>query len=432
MKNKIEKNTSNLNKYLKENFKKIQTKYGTIELENLQTKNGGNGAVYFGKMADTDVAIKFLVRDSKDKSNRFLCEYINVVMKLQGEDGIVKYYFYDELDLDGEIYPYICMKKYNGFLEYDENITEERLLDITKQLLYAMKKVHDAGIVHRDLKPKNILIDKNGKINIADFGIAYYNPEVFELTGHTTASDRLANFEFSAPEQKDSKTPPHPTMDIYSIGQIIQWLVYGQTHQGTDRDYLEDKINTPNMDLLDKVVDKCLKNKPRKRYQTIDEILNDLEKVFVKKEVIIIDAEPEIEIDNIANEIAELMEKICRDREYKFFILKKELSDEDVINFLDNLKKNLKRVVFYQAVGMDEFLEEEFVFKKSCFLISQDYFVELSKLNEDLKDSDLYEGFVDVVKNWINRNYDKKLIEERRRKSQTIINRIKRAITEVN
>ena len=77
------------------------------------------------------------------------------------------------------------MKKYNGTLQYDSNYTEEEIIRIFKQIIDCMELVHRKGIVHRDLKPQNILLDEKLNIVIADFGIAYYNPEIFEMTGHT-------------------------------------------------------------------------------------------------------------------------------------------------------------------------------------------------------------------------------------------------------
>ena len=105
---KIQTNSNKLsireiNNYLKINNLYLKTKYGKILISNLESKSGGNGTVYFGKMADVDVAIKFLINNSKEKLNRFLCEYGNVILKLSEKDGIVKMYFYDEMVINNNI-----------------------------------------------------------------------------------------------------------------------------------------------------------------------------------------------------------------------------------------------------------------------------------------------------------------------------------------
>ena len=68
-----------INDYLKINNLYLKTKYGKIQIYNLESKSGGNGTVYFGKMSGIDVAIKFLINNSKEKLNRFLCEFGNVI-----------------------------------------------------------------------------------------------------------------------------------------------------------------------------------------------------------------------------------------------------------------------------------------------------------------------------------------------------------------
>ena len=159
---------------------------------------------------------------------------------------------------------------------YADNISEEQLFKYINELIVPLKYIHKLGITHRDLKPQNILIDEDGKINISDFGIAYYDPDNFVLTGHTVKHDRLANYDFSAPEQRNAKYIPNATTDIYAFGQIIQWLVFGETHKGTNRKKLMKKYNTKKMKQLDKIVDKCLSNDPKDRYQSFEEIEENL------------------------------------------------------------------------------------------------------------------------------------------------------------
>ncbi len=134
------------------------------------------------------------------------------------------------------------MKKYKSQLKYNSDISVDELFKNIEQLILPLKYIHSLGIIHRDLKPQNILIDDNNNLNISDFGIAYFDPEDFALTGHTVKYDRLANFDFSAPEQRNSKYLPCPATDIYAFGQIIQWMVYSETHKGTNRQQLYKKL----------------------------------------------------------------------------------------------------------------------------------------------------------------------------------------------
>lgn len=87
------------------------------------------------------------------------------------------------------------------------------------------------------------MIDESGNLNISDFGIAYYAPKNFVFTGHTVKHDRLVNYDFFAPEQRNAKYVPDETTDICAFGQFIQWLVFGETHKGTNRQKLSRKFN---------------------------------------------------------------------------------------------------------------------------------------------------------------------------------------------
>ena len=107
-----------------------------------------------------------------------------------------------------------------------------------------------------------------------------YDPDNFALTGHTLNNDRLANYDFSAPEQRNAKYIPNATTDIYAFGQIIQWLVFVVSHKGTNRQKLTKKFNNKKVKELDKIVEKCLSNNPKDRYQNFEEIekfLNEIQ-----------------------------------------------------------------------------------------------------------------------------------------------------------
>lgn len=254
----------------------IDTIFGKVTNIQKQIGQGGNSMVCFGKLNDEDVAVKILINYNEDKKNRFYLEYYNIIKSVKNYDGIVHQYFLGIMKVENYEFPYIVMKKYQSQLIYADNISEEQLFKYINELIVPLKYIHKLGITHRDLKPQNILIDEDGKINISDFGIAYYDPDNFVLTGHTVKHDRLANYDFSAPEQRNAKYIPNATTDIYAFGQIIQWLVFGETHKGTNRKKLMKKYNTKKMKQLDKIVDKCLSNDPKDRYQSFEEIEENL------------------------------------------------------------------------------------------------------------------------------------------------------------
>lgn len=276
-KNKIQ-TINELRDYIVENG--INTKFGQITDIKKQIGQGGNSIVCFGNLNGEEVAIKILIKYDSDKRNRFYLEYFNIIKSIQNYNGIIQQYFLDEMIIEDNVYPYIIMKKYKSQLEYNPNIKVDELFRFIFNLLEPLKYIHSLGIIHRDLKPQNILIDDNKKIYIADFGIAYFDPTEFALTGHTVKHDRLANFDFSAPEQRKADYTPCPSTDIYALGQLIQWSVYGETHKGTNRKLLYNKINSPKIKKLDKIVNKCLSNSPDDRYSTIEELEKDIYGVF--------------------------------------------------------------------------------------------------------------------------------------------------------
>jgi serine/threonine protein kinase len=264
-------------KYLKENKNKIQLSVGEINLID-KIGEGGNGIVYRGEIFGKTFAFKFLLSNAsgkslKTKSERFLAEYFNIVT-IEKTNFIVKYVDYDLLIINDEkgstTIPVIMMKEYESSLIFDESENKgQNFIKLFHFLLDAVEEIHSQGIIHRDLKPENILV-KNGKYVLADFGIASYNPEIFEIRAKTVKSERIGNRLFSAPEQEIAGIESHPTMDIYAIGQILQWFATGTTHRGTGRKRISLKIEDEQ--LYNAIIENCLKNEAKQRFQSIADI----------------------------------------------------------------------------------------------------------------------------------------------------------------
>ncbi len=287
--NDIEKQVSNEKKESKE-YKEIiksfcnkaknnglNTKYGQITNIKDPGIQGGNGRILFGILNGKEIAIKVLFESDKNKSNRFFNEFVNVFMSLQKVNGVVELYSYEEVEFEKVKICFIIMKKYEKSL-VDYRITNQNeLIIFIYKFLKIVKEIHKKGIIHRDIKPENILLDENNNIVLTDFGIAYFNPKEFENTGHTISKEFLCNRKFSAPEQMEKSAIPKETMDIYAIGQIIQYVVTGKSHNGTERVNLGRIIDGDKINVIDKMVNKCLCNEPEKRYQSIEEMIKIIE-----------------------------------------------------------------------------------------------------------------------------------------------------------
>src|SRR5258708_1774990 len=272
-----------LAKFIKTNKNTIHLSLGEFKLT-MPLGQGGNGIVHAASIYEKEVAIKFLITDAigatkEKKIGRFVSEYFNIML-VNKTTSIVKYIDYDSLkfkDEDGEIeIPVIIMRKYDSSLsKNNETKTEEEFISLFNFLTSTLAEIHNEGIVHRDIKPENILIESKNFV-LADFGIAAYNPEMFKIIAETERKERLGNRLFSAPEQEEGGIDAHPTMDIYAMGQVLQWYATGNTHRGTGRKKITDIF--PSLGIYDAIINKCLAQNPTSRFHSADEIKEYLKK----------------------------------------------------------------------------------------------------------------------------------------------------------
>ncbi|MEC3883680.1 protein kinase [Halobacillus sp. HZG1] len=268
--------------FIKQSDKTLHLSLG--EVTNLeQIGQGGNGLVYSGIQNGQEVALKFLVEDKqKSKLQRFKAEYFNVKL-LNDQDNIVNYINYEELAIDGSSIPVIVMKKYEKPLKKlrddADSVSEKVFIELFYFLINSLEKIHQKGIIHRDIKPENILVTKEGKFVLTDFGIASYNPDLYALKAKTEKRERLANYEFSAPEQAHKGAEAAPSMDIYAAAQVCQWYAFGTTHRGTNRSRVSSIFKSEEAEIIDVVLEKCLHNDYSNRYQSVNEILQEIERI---------------------------------------------------------------------------------------------------------------------------------------------------------
>lgn len=275
MVNEIDQQKNNIRKYFRQQ-NNIITRLGDVVVHD-ELGQGGNAVVFSATWGRTQVAIKFLAEDCANevssRYNRFLTE-VREIIKIADSQAVVPIYFYDHLNIEKNVFPYMLMKKYPDTLSTWKKRNEvdeiKKVLPIIKQIIYCLNQIHSRNIIHRDLKPQNILLDEEGNLVFADFGISWFDPEHYERIVKTDKRDRLANYGFSAPEQFQINPEPKPTMDLFALGQIIQWLVTNDTVRGVGRTKLSSIHES--FQPLDSVVDLLLQFDPLKRPQTVSDV----------------------------------------------------------------------------------------------------------------------------------------------------------------
>ncbi len=116
-----------------------------------------------------------------------------------------------------------------ALLKRTGRLTPERVIEIGQQLCAGLAAAHAEGVLHRDLKPANILIDRDGRVRITDFGIA--------LTTNDRASRAIVGtLGYMAPEQLAADAPISDRTDIYALGVVLFELVTGQPYHTTQSD----------------------------------------------------------------------------------------------------------------------------------------------------------------------------------------------------
>lgn len=263
-----------LRKYIKSKDYSVDISLGKLCLSNLLGQ-GGNGVVYecnldLGFDKKENLAVKFLLNAVEtSKYQRFIADYINVTsLKL---NAVPNYYHYGTIEVDGNKFHYILMDKYNGSLKKKTCSDGDDFLKLYNFLTDTINEIHKVGIIHRDIKPENILIDSNGNYALCDFGVAYFDIGLGLVKHDTSTGERIANRGFSAPEQLDSGVTAHATMDIYALGQVLYYFVYGEAIHGTSHTNLSEKFS--DLSIYDAVINKCIAQNPTDRFQSIGELV---------------------------------------------------------------------------------------------------------------------------------------------------------------
>jgi serine/threonine protein kinase len=242
---------------------------------------GGMGAVYKARQTKLDrlIALKVLPPAAgKDPSfaERFTRE-ARALARLNHPNIVTVYDFGQAGDLCYFMMEYVDGLNLRRALQAGRMQPQEAL-KIVPQICDALQFAHDEGIVHRDVKPENILLDKRGRVKIADFGIAKIlgrNTGIYTLTGPWQV---VGTLHYMAPEQIDNPLKVDHRADIYSLGVVFYEMLTGQLPLG--------RFPPPSQKVavdvrLDQVVLRALENEPDRRYQRASEVKTEVEAITV-------------------------------------------------------------------------------------------------------------------------------------------------------
>ena len=249
---------------------------------------GGMGAVYKAKDVEVDrlVALKVIRPDlaaNPDILHRFKQELI--LARQITHKNVVR--IYDMGEAEGV--KFITMEYLDGddlrrILRQSGKLAPSEAVSIMQQICRALDACHAEGVIHRDLKPGNVMRDNAGKVLIMDFGLA----QSAQTGGLTQTGMLLGTLEYMSPEQALGRELG-PTSDIYSAGLIFYELLTGKSpfHATSAMESLLKRSHeraTPVSVIektvprdLSNVVSRCIEPSPTERYQSVAELLADLE-----------------------------------------------------------------------------------------------------------------------------------------------------------
>ncbi len=278
----------------------LQDRYEILE----QIGSGGMSEVYRAKCHKLNrlVAIKVLKEEFSSDAG-FVKKFKMEAQAAAGlsHPNIVS--VYDVVD-EGSIH-YIVMELIEGitlksYITKKGRLGSKEAIGIALQVAQGIAAAHDQHIVHRDIKPQNMIISRDGKVKVADFGIAR------AVTTQTIGATAVGSVHYISPEQarggfSDSRT------DIYSLGITMYEMVTGTVPFDGDNTvsialaHLEQPITPPsrlNPEVpvsLERIIMKCTQKKPEKRYADVYELISDLRHALVDPDDDFVAQEPEVD-----------------------------------------------------------------------------------------------------------------------------------------
>ena len=255
---------------------------------------GGMAVVYkaFCHRLSRFVAVKIMREEmaADEEFKRRFCAESHAIAMLSHPNIVAVYDVSHSDDVE-----YIVMELVDGitlkqYMDKRGAISWKEALHFTKQITKALAHAHSRGIIHRDIKPQNIMLLKDGTIKVADFGIAALENEMQE------SGQAVGSIHYIAPEQARGENPDARS-DIYSLGIVMYEMLTGRkpyTGETIGEIAVKHMSSLPTMpsdivpDIppeLERITLKAMSCPINKRYQSANELLDDLDK-FTQAQIV--------------------------------------------------------------------------------------------------------------------------------------------------